>query len=476
MRLRPPLQSQHVHRRMPAVPRGDRTVPLRHVEPTQPGEERASLTGERVRDEHLAAARDHRRQQRDQRMCQLLRIEDVSGDDEIERRAFAQGGRRRGDIDHHRVETPPDRPPSVAGREADGIPIGIGGKDVGASGEGRERRQREAAAEFEDVPSPEVTANQLVGERDPGRPQVRPVRPVLRRRRAQERARPPGDLDQIRDQRHAHARTVRDPGARSPVGSAGVSDLVLIERDGPIATCVLNRPERHNALSLALIEQLVATLDRCEADGVRAIVVRGAGPSFAAGADISELATTPAAATIDGARASLWTRLMRRRTPTIAAVHGHALGGGCELALACDIVVAAESARFGLPETGLGIIPGAGGTQRLARAVGKSLALEMILAGRVLTGAEAAASGLAARCVADEDLTPTAQDLATAIASRAPIAQRLARDAVLRSFDTPLDAGLELERRAFGLARATDDADEGIAAFREKRPPTFEGR
>jgi enoyl-CoA hydratase len=205
-------------------------------------------------------------------------------------------------------------------------------------------------------------------------------------------------------------------------------------------------------------------------------VLRGEGPSFAAGADIGELADSPGTGFMRGRRGRLLAAIQRRATPVVAAVHGYALGGGCELALACDIVVAAESARFGLPETGLGIIPGAGGTQRLVRAIGKAKALDVILAGRRLTGAEAEAAGLAARCVPDDELLETALGIAREIAARAPLAQRLARDAVLRAGDVGLDVGLELERRSFEVARASEDADEGLAAFREKRSPEFRGR
>jgi enoyl-CoA hydratase len=256
-----------------------------------------------------------------------------------------------------------------------------------------------------------------------------------------------------------------------------MTDLVIVDHAAPVSTVTLNRPDRRNALSTPLLAELVAALDALDADeGVRAILVRGEGPSFAAGADIDELAEATGIGYMSGRRAALWSAIQRRETPTVAAVQGYALGGGCELALACDVIVAAESARFGLPETGLGIIPGAGGTQRLVRAVGKAKAMDVILAGRRLTGAEAEAAGLAARCVPDDALHETALGVAREIAARAPLAQRLAREAVLRATDVPLDAGLELERRSFAVARSSEDADEGIAAFREKRAPEFRGR
>jgi enoyl-CoA hydratase len=256
-----------------------------------------------------------------------------------------------------------------------------------------------------------------------------------------------------------------------------MTELVILEHEAPVATVALNRPERRNALSTPLLAELVEALDVLDADeAVRAIVLRGEGSSFAAGADIGELADASGIGFMSGRRARLWSAIQRRATPTVAAVHGYALGGGCELALSCDIVVAAESARFGLPETGLGIIPGAGGTQRLVRAIGKAKAMDVILSGRRLTGAEAEAAGLAARCVPDDALHETALDVAREIAARAPLAQRLARECVLRAGDVPLDAGLELEGRAFAVARSSADADEGIAAFREKRAPEFRGR
>jgi enoyl-CoA hydratase len=253
--------------------------------------------------------------------------------------------------------------------------------------------------------------------------------------------------------------------------------LVLAERDGDVGICILNRPDQRNALSTALLEELVAALDAFDADpAIRAIVIRGEGKAFAAGADLDELARSSGIDSLTSRRRQLWGALQRRATPTIAACHGWTLGGGCELALACDILIASEDARFGLPETGLGIIPGAGGTQRLVRAVGKAVALDVILAGRMLNAEEAVAAGLAARCVATGELIATALAIAHEVARRSPIAQTLARDAVLRALDVSLEAGLELERDAFCLARSSADADEGIAAFREKRQPTFEGR
>jgi enoyl-CoA hydratase len=253
--------------------------------------------------------------------------------------------------------------------------------------------------------------------------------------------------------------------------------VVRVERDGDVGICILDRPERRNALSTAVLEGLVAAFGELDADpAIRAIVLRGEGKAFAAGADIDELAEIPGLASRTSRRRRLWDAIQQRPKPVVVAVHGYALGGGCELALACDIVIAADDARFGLPETGLGIIPGAGGTQRLVRAVGTSVALDVILTGRMLTAAEAVAAGLAARSVPAGELVETALAVAHEIARRSPIAISLARASVLRSLDVTLEAGLALERESFAVARASADAEEGIAAFREKRTPRFEGR
>jgi enoyl-CoA hydratase len=253
-----------------------------------------------------------------------------------------------------------------------------------------------------------------------------------------------------------------------------VNDLVLVERDGAVGVVTLNRPGRRNALSTPLLAALADALASLDADtGVRAIVLQGEGPAFGAGADVDELAAISPAEVVTGARRAHWNALQVRPTPIVAAVHGWALGAGCELALLCDIVVAAEDARFGLPETSLGLMPGAGGTQRLVRAVGKAVALDVIIAGRVLRGPEAAACGLAARCVPAEALRSTAREIAQAIAKRPALAVALAREAVARAQDVALAQGLAAERDAFALLRSTPDAAEGIDAVREKRDARF---
>ena len=214
---------------------------------------------------------------------------------------------------------------------------------------------------------------------------------------------------------------------------------------------LLNRPQQLNALSDELMDELVTALQDLDADdAVRCIVLGGNERAFAAGADIGELARVSAIELYYARRIERWDTIRNLWTPLVAAVSGYCLGGGCELALSCDLIVASESARFGQPETSLGIIPGAGGTQRLTRVVGKSVAMDVILSGRLLTADEALASGLVARVVAKE--------------------------AVDRAYESTLQLGLEYERRALNLAFASEDAREGLTAFTEKRKPDFKGR
>jgi len=253
--------------------------------------------------------------------------------------------------------------------------------------------------------------------------------------------------------------------------------LVEVERDGAIAVVLLNRPEQLNALSDELMEELVSALTELDRDeGVRAIVLGGSERAFAAGADIGELAQASAIDLYYQRRIERWDAIRGLWTPLIAAVSGYCLGGGCELAMACDLIVASESAQFGQPETGLGIIPGAGGTQRLTRAVGKALAMDVILSGRRLSADEALAAGLVARVVPNEAWLEEAKGLAREIAEKGPVGTRLAKESVDRAFETTLTAGLEAERRALYLAFASEDAKEGLTAFTEKRKPEFKGR
>ena len=253
-----------------------------------------------------------------------------------------------------------------------------------------------------------------------------------------------------------------------------MSEIVQSERHGAVAVLRLNRPEALNALSDEVLEALCVAFDAVEQSGdARCVVLCGAGRAFAAGADVGGLRELSAEDVLARERGDRWARLRASRLPVIAAVHGWCLGGGCELALTCDIVLAADDARFGLPETGLGLIPGAGGTQRLPRIAGRSLALEMILAGRTLTAREALQSGICSRVVAPEALEREALALAARIAARPVHAVRLAREAVALAFETPLAAGLAEERRLFALAFASDDAREGMDAFVERRAPVW---
>jgi enoyl-CoA hydratase len=256
-----------------------------------------------------------------------------------------------------------------------------------------------------------------------------------------------------------------------------MADLVLVERDPPVATVLLNRPERLNALSDELMDELVERLRELDGDDeVRCIVLGGSERAFAAGADIGELASSSAIELYYARRIERWDAIRSLRKPLLAAVSGHCLGGGCELAMSCDLIVASETARFGQPETSLGIIPGAGGTQRLTRAVGKALAMDVILGGRVLSAREALAAGLVARVVEPEAWLEEAQRVAREIASKGPVATRLAKESVNRAYEGTLQFGLEYERRLLYLAFASEDAREGLTAFGEKRKPEFKGR
>jgi enoyl-CoA hydratase len=233
-----------------------------------------------------------------------------------------------------------------------------------------------------------------------------------------------------------------------------------------------------NALSFDLLDELAETLERLDGDvACRAIVLTGAGTrAFAAGADIKELAVqTPITLTTEN-RFGAWDRIWAIRTPVIAAVRGFALGGGCELAMSCDMIIAADDAQFGQPEIKLGVMPGAGGTQRLTRAIGTAKAMELILTGRNLGAAEAEAAGLVTTVVAPDETLPAALDLAVRIAAQPPIAVQAAKQAIRRAAELPLSAGLDFERRAFFLLFASDDQTEGMAAFTEKRPPDWTGR
>jgi enoyl-CoA hydratase len=253
--------------------------------------------------------------------------------------------------------------------------------------------------------------------------------------------------------------------------------LVIVERDDAVGIVLMNRPEALNALSSELMEAVVGALEELDADeAIRCIVLGGNDRAFAAGADVGELAASTPIELYESRRIDRWDAIRAHRTPLVAAVSGYCLGGGCELAMACDLIVASETAQFGQPEINLGVLPGAGGTQRLTRAVGKAVAMDVILSGRFLSADEASRVGLVARVTAREAWLDEAKSLARAIAAKSPVSVRLAKEAVDAAFETPLSAGVEFERRAFYLARASEDAAEGLQAFVEKRKPQFKGK
>lgn len=254
-------------------------------------------------------------------------------------------------------------------------------------------------------------------------------------------------------------------------------EFVLTEVEGPIGIVRINRPAVLNALNPSTIMEIgeaLAEFDRDEA--IRCLILTGNERAFAAGADIGQMADSSAIDILKDDDAARWARLRSLRKPLIAAVNGYALGGGCELALMCDLIVAGESAQFGQPEVKIGIIPGAGGTQRWARAVGKARAMEAVLIGEPVRAVEAERMGLVNRVVPDGACLDEAKRLARLIASRPPLAIRLAKEAVNQANEVGLSAGLELERKLFYLLFASEDKREGMKAFIEKRPPNFTGR
>jgi enoyl-CoA hydratase len=254
-------------------------------------------------------------------------------------------------------------------------------------------------------------------------------------------------------------------------------DYVLSAVDGPVGIVTLNRPAQLNALAKPLLTDLVAALEEHDANAsIRAIVLTGGPNVFAAGADIKEMADATPVDMLQRDTIGLFDRVRKISKPVIAAVAGYALGGGCELAMLCDIIVAAENARFGQPEINIGLIPGAGGTQRLTRAVGKYVAMDMVLTGRMLNAEDALRFGLAARVVPQERIVEEAVRLAREIASKAPISVQLAKQAVTAGSEGRVDDGVALERKLFYLLFATRDAHEGMHAFVDKRPPSYEGR
>jgi enoyl-CoA hydratase len=252
---------------------------------------------------------------------------------------------------------------------------------------------------------------------------------------------------------------------------------ILVETRGRVGIIRLNRPQALNALNAALIRELAAAIDAFEADpAIGCMVITGSDKAFAAGADIKEMADKTLVEALTGDFAATWDRAAHARKPIVAAVSGYALGGGCELAMQCDLIIAADTAKFGQPEIKLGVIPGIGGTQRLTRAVGKAKAMDLILTGRMMDAAEAERAGLVARVVPAEKLMEEALKAAETIAAMSLPSVLLAKESVNRAFETSLAEGVRFERRVFHALFATEDQKEGMAAFIEKRPPKFKNR
>ncbi len=253
---------------------------------------------------------------------------------------------------------------------------------------------------------------------------------------------------------------------------------ILTEQKGAVGIITLNRPKALNALCQALMDELTAAVDAFEKDdSVRVMIITGSEKAFAAGADIKEMASKGFVDVYRGDFiSSNWERITRTRKPVIAAVAGYALGGGCELAMMCDFIIAADTAKFSQPEITIGTIPGAGGTQRLTRMVGKSKAMELCLTGRMMDAEEAERAGLVARIVPAAELMADALKTAEKIASFSPIAAMMAKEAVNAAHETTLSEGIRFERRLFHSSFATEDQKEGMAAFAEKRPAAFKGK
>ncbi len=252
---------------------------------------------------------------------------------------------------------------------------------------------------------------------------------------------------------------------------------ILVRIEGRVGVVQLNRPAALNALNDALMTELVAALQALDADAaIGCMVIAGSDKAFAAGADIKQMATADVVEMMDSRMLGAWDVLARLHKPVIAAVSGWCLGGGCELAMACDLIIASETAKFGQPEINLGVIPGAGGTQRLTRAVGKAIAMDMILANRQLNADEALRFGLVSRVAPADAWLALALEVAAIIASKPPVAVRAAKEAVNGAYESTLAEGVRQERRLFTLLFATEDQKEGMAAFAEKRAAQWRGR
>jgi enoyl-CoA hydratase len=254
-------------------------------------------------------------------------------------------------------------------------------------------------------------------------------------------------------------------------------ETILVSRNERVATITLNRPKALNALNSQVMHEVTSAAAELDGDsGVGAIILTGSEKAFAAGADIKEMADLSFAEVYSSDFFALWGKFAATRTPTIAAVAGYALGGGCELAMMCDLLIAADTAKFGQPEIKLGVLPGMGGSQRLTRAIGKAKAMDLILTGRTIDAAEAERSGLVSRVVPADALLDEANATAATIAGMSLSAARMAKEAVNRAFESTLAEGLLYERRIFHSAFATEDQKEGMAAFTEKRAANFTHR
>jgi enoyl-CoA hydratase len=252
---------------------------------------------------------------------------------------------------------------------------------------------------------------------------------------------------------------------------------VITETRDHIGIVRLNRPDKLNALNFATMTQVIEGLEAFDAHAdIRCMLLTGDERAFAAGADIAEMADASMIEMHHRNMFGRWDRIRRLQKPIVAAVSGYALGGGCELMMLCDIIIASETARFGQPEINIGVIPGAGGTQRLPRAIGKAQAMDLILTGRMITAREALAMGLVSRVVPAEHYFEEALSVCHELCNRPPIALQLGKEAVARAFETTLAEGIELEKKLFYMLFATDDQKEGMRAFAEKRQPVFAGR
>ena len=252
---------------------------------------------------------------------------------------------------------------------------------------------------------------------------------------------------------------------------------IIVTKESGYAIVQFNRPEVLNAINMQLMAELIDALENLDKDdAVRCVILTGNEKAFAAGADIKEMADASAVEMLLRDQFARWDKIRKIKKPIVAAVSGFALGGGCELAMTCDMIIASETARFGQPEINIGVMPGAGGTQRLTRAVGKAKAMEIVLTGKIFTAEEANTWGLVNKVVPVEYYLQESKDLAKEIASKPPVAVRLAKEAVLKAFDTTIEGGLEFERKNFYLLFASDDQKEGMKAFVDKGKPNWKGK